>query len=99
MGARSIFDGAFVGLRALGRAAQLCSISLTRSVALVVFGLAGAVVGGAAGSVWGALVANLIAIGVAWHQLQAALRGDVRAGGFRLERASRPNSPSSHPAQ
>jgi len=45
---------------------------VTRSVVLVVFGLAGAFVGGAAGSVWGALVANLIAIGVAWHQLQAA---------------------------
>jgi hypothetical protein len=40
---------------------------VTRSVVLVVFGLAGALVGGAAGSVWGALVANLIAIGVAWH--------------------------------
>lgn len=46
--------------------------SVTRSVVLAVFGLAGAFVGGAAGSVWGALVANLIAIGVAWHQLQAA---------------------------
>ena len=52
---------------------------LTRSVVLVVFGLAGAFVGGAAGSVWGALVANLIAIGVAWHQLQAAQQGHVLA--------------------
>ena len=34
------------------------------SVVLVVFGLAGTFVGGATGSVWGALVANLIAIGV-----------------------------------
>ena len=49
--------------------------SVTRSVVLVVFGLAGAFVGGAAGSVWGALVANLIAIGVAWRQLQAAQQG------------------------
>jgi len=39
--------------------------SVTRSVVLVVFRLAGAFVGGVAGSVWGAPVANLIAIGVA----------------------------------
>jgi hypothetical protein len=77
MGAASVYEGAFVGRRALG-AAQLAS-SVTRSVVLVVFGLAGAFVGGAAGSVWGALVANLIAIGVAWHQLQAAQRGHVLA--------------------
>jgi len=79
MAAASVYDGALVGLRALGAARRSLRASVTRSVALVVFGLAGAFVGGAAGSVWGALVANLIAIGVAWHQLQAALRGHVPA--------------------
>jgi hypothetical protein len=52
---------------------------VTRSVVLMVLGLAGAFVGGAAGSVWGALVANLIAIGAAWHQPQAAQQGHVLA--------------------
>ena len=82
MGAASVYEGAFVGRRALGAArCQWRSVraSVTRSVVLVVFGLAGAFVGGAAGSVWGALVANLIAISVAWHQLQMAQRGHVLA--------------------
>jgi hypothetical protein len=78
-GAASVYEGAFVGRRALGAARRSVRASVTRSVVLVVFGLAGAFVGGAAGSVWGALVANLIAIGVAWHQLQAAQRGHVLA--------------------
>ena len=79
MGAASVYEGAFVGLRALGAARRSVRASVTPSVVLMVFGLAGAFVGGAAGSVWGALVANLIAIGVAWHQLQAAQRGHVLA--------------------
>ena len=79
MGAASVYEGAFVGLRALGAARRSLRASVTRSVVLMVFGLAGAFVGGAAGSGWGALVANLIAIGVAWHQLQAAQQGHVLA--------------------
>ena len=71
--------------------------TVTRSVVLVVFGLAGAFVGGAAGSVWAALVANLIAIAVAWHQFQATQRGHMLAASDQL--ASRPGQPSSHLAQ
>jgi hypothetical protein len=78
-GAASVYEGAFVGSRALGAARRSVRTSVTRSVVLVMFGLAGAFVGGAAGSVWGALVANLIAIGVAWHQLQATQQGHVLA--------------------
>jgi hypothetical protein len=88
MGAASFYEGAFVGLRALGAARRSVRVSVARSVVLVVFGLAGAFVGGAAGSVWGAMVANLIATGVAWHQLQAAQRGHVLATPTEL--ASRP---------
>ncbi len=79
MGAASVYEGAFVGRRALGAARRSVRASVTRSVVLVVFGLASAFVGSAAGSVWGALVANLIAIGMAGHQLQAAQRGHVLA--------------------
>jgi hypothetical protein len=51
MGAASVYEGAFVGLRALGATRRSVRASVTRSVVLAVFGLAGAFVGGAAGSV------------------------------------------------
>ena len=69
-----LFDGAFVGLRALGVARRSLRAQVTRALAGVVLGLAGASVGGASGMLWGAAVASLIGVVVVWTQLRAAVR-------------------------
>jgi len=72
-----VFDGAFVGLRALGVARRSLRAQVTRAVLAVVFGLAGALLGGAAGMLWGATVASLIGVVVVWGQLRVAARGHL----------------------
>jgi hypothetical protein len=69
-----VFDGAFVGLRALGVARRSLRAQATRAVSGAVLGIAGAYLGGASGMLWGAAVASLIGVVVVWTQLRAALR-------------------------
>jgi O-antigen/teichoic acid export membrane protein len=69
-----VFDGAFVGLRALGVARRSLHAQVTRAVAGAVLGLAGAAVGGASGMLWGAALASLIGVVVVWGQLRGAVR-------------------------
>jgi hypothetical protein len=73
MAAGSMFDGAFVGLRALGTARRSLRAQLTRAVALVALGIGGAFIGDAAGSLWGATLASLLGVAVVWRQLRLAV--------------------------
>jgi O-antigen/teichoic acid export membrane protein len=72
-----VFDGAFVGLRALGVARRSLRAQVTRAVAGVVLGLAGAFVDGAKGMLWGATLASLLGVVVVWGQLRTAARAHL----------------------
>ncbi len=80
--AQGISAGAASGLGALGAARRSLRVMIFASVVLVVTSLAGAVEGGARGTVWGIAVAAWIAVLLMWWQLRAALResGIVSAG-------------------
>ena len=69
-----VFDGAFVGLRALGVARRSLRAQVTRASAGVVLGLGGALMGGAEGMLWGAALASLLGVFVVWGRLQVANR-------------------------
>jgi O-antigen/teichoic acid export membrane protein len=60
-------------LRATGAASRSLRAQLIASVAYLVGGVAGVVVAGAPGTVWGVTVANVLSALVWWHQLRAAL--------------------------
>lgn len=75
--AGAMFDGAFVGLRALGDSRRSMPTRVTRAIAWAVGGIAGAFLGGAAGSVWGTAAANLLALVVVWWQLGVAARANI----------------------
>jgi hypothetical protein len=77
----SLFDGALVGLRALGASRRSMPIRVARAIAWVVAGIVGAFLGGAAGSVWGTTVATSLGVAVVWWQLHIA----SRAHSARLE--------------
>jgi O-antigen/teichoic acid export membrane protein len=68
----SLFDGAFVGLRALGASRRSMRTQITRAVLSVVGGILGAFLGGAAGSVWGAAAATFVGVVIVWWQLRVA---------------------------
>jgi O-antigen/teichoic acid export membrane protein len=68
-----LMDGASAGLRALGAARRSMRVKLVAFAAYVTCGLAGAAVGGAAGSVWGVAVAIYFAVAVNWWQFMAAM--------------------------
>ena len=70
----SLFDGAFVGLRALGVSRRSMPTQITRAVTSVVAGTVGAFLGGAAGSVWGATGATFLGVAMVWWQLGVAIR-------------------------
>jgi O-antigen/teichoic acid export membrane protein len=70
----SLFDGAFVGLRALGVARRSMPTQLARAGLSVAGGITGAFVAGAAGSVWGAAAATFIGVVMVWWQLAVASR-------------------------
>jgi hypothetical protein len=74
LAAGALFDGALVGLRALGQARRSMPIRIARASAWVVGGIVGAFVGGAAGSVWGTVAANLLGDALVWWQLGIASR-------------------------
>jgi O-antigen/teichoic acid export membrane protein len=73
----SMSTGAAAGLRALGVARRSVRAQLVASGAFVVFGVAGAVVAGAAGSAWGVALATLLGAVVWWWTLRAAMRERV----------------------
>jgi hypothetical protein len=68
-----LMDGPTAGLRALGAARRSLRAKLISAAAYVSCGLAGAALGGAAGSVWGVAAAIYFAVGVLWWQLLAAM--------------------------
>jgi O-antigen/teichoic acid export membrane protein len=71
--AASFTTAATAGLRAMGVARRSLRAQLTGSVAYVVLGSLGAILGGAVGSSWGVTVAQTFAALVWWHQLRSAL--------------------------
>jgi hypothetical protein len=75
--AGALFDGAFVGLRALGASRRSLPVRVTRAVAWGIGGIVGALLGGAAGSVWGTAAANLLGVVLVWWQLGLASRANV----------------------
>lgn len=72
-------NGAASGLRALGDARRSLRCMLIMSCSYVVLGLLGAVLGGAAGSAWGAATATGIGAIVWWTQLHVSLRNHTPA--------------------
>jgi hypothetical protein len=73
----ALFDGAFVGLRALGASRRSMPIRVARAIAWVVGGILGAFLGGAAGLVWGTAAANLLGVVLVWWQLGVASRANL----------------------
>jgi hypothetical protein len=73
----SLFDGAFVGLRALGASRRSMPTQITRAIASVLGGIIGAFLGGAAGSVWGATAATFLGVAMVWWQLGVASRTNL----------------------
>jgi O-antigen/teichoic acid export membrane protein len=71
-GGASLGSGA--GLHALGAARRSLRSMLLVSAVFLVFGIGGAVVGGAAGTVTGVAVAAWVGTAIGWWQLRAALR-------------------------
>lgn len=74
--------GSGAGLHALGAARRSLRSMLLVSAAFLVFGLGGAVAGGAVGTVRGVAVAAWVGTAIGWWQLRAALResGQIPAG-------------------
>ena len=70
--AGAMFDGAAVGLRALGASRGSMRVRMRRAVAWVIGGVVGALLAGAAGSVWGTVGANLLGVALVWWQLALA---------------------------
>jgi hypothetical protein len=68
----SLFDGALVGLRALGVSRRSMAVRIARATASVVGGIIGAFLGSAAGSVWGATAGTFLGVLMAWWQLRVA---------------------------
>jgi hypothetical protein len=75
--AGALFDGAFVGLRALGVSRRSMPVRVARAIAWVIGGIVGAFLGGAAGSVWGTAAANFLGVVLVWWQLGAAARANL----------------------
>lgn len=76
----SFATGAAAGLRALGAAKRSLRSQLIASLFYVTFGIAGAFLGGAAGSAWGVATATLTGSVVWWLQLRLGLRAYVPPG-------------------
>src|SRR5215470_2827008 len=68
-----LMDGPTAGLRALGAARRSLRAKLIAGAVYVSCGVAGAAIGGAAGSVWGVTAAIYFAVAVLWWQLLAAI--------------------------
>ena len=77
LAAGSLFDGALVGLRALGASRRSMPLRIGRAVAWVTGGIVGAFLDGAAGSVWGTAIVMFLGIPVVWWQLGVASRANL----------------------
>jgi hypothetical protein len=81
----SLFDGAFVGLRALGASRRSMRSQITRAIVAVIGGIVGAFLGGAAGTVWGATVGTFLGVAMVWWQLSIASRAHLASVGDRSD--------------
>jgi O-antigen/teichoic acid export membrane protein len=86
--AGALFDGAFVGLRALGVSRRSMPVRVARAIAWVVGGIVGGFLGGAAGSVWGTVAANLLGNALVWWQLGVASRESLSRAADSSEAAA-----------
>jgi O-antigen/teichoic acid export membrane protein len=77
LAAGALFDGAFVGLRALGVSRRSMPTRIARAAAWVIGGIAGAFLGGAVGSVWGTATANFLGVALVWWQLGLASHANL----------------------
>jgi hypothetical protein len=87
MAGGSLFDGAFVGLRALGVSRRSMPSQIARAIATLIGGIIGAFLGGAAGSVWGATAGTFLGVVMVWWQLGVALRAHLALLGDSSEAA------------
>jgi O-antigen/teichoic acid export membrane protein len=80
--AQGVGGGAGAGLHALGAARRSLRLAVLGSVLYVICSLAGAVAGGAAGTLWGVAVSLWIGAVLGWWQLRVAQReaGHLAAG-------------------
>lgn len=78
-----LIDGAAAGLHALGAAKRSLRAMIVASAFFLVFGVVGAYLGGAAGTVWGAAFATWAGAGMWWWQLQSGIRDNGTALGRR----------------
>jgi O-antigen/teichoic acid export membrane protein len=78
--------GVGIGLHALGASRRSLRQALLWTVLYVTFGVVGAIVGGAEGTVWGAAVAPCVCAVYGWWQLRKAMREHGRSapGAARL---------------
>lgn len=90
-------DGAVAGLHALGAAKRSLRAMIAASALFLAFGVIGAYLGGAAGTVWGAAFATWAGAGIWWWQFQSEIRqsgvalGESRGDGrHRKPRPARP---------
>jgi O-antigen/teichoic acid export membrane protein len=77
LAAGSLFDGALVGLRALGASRRSMPVRVARAIAWAVAGIVGAFLGGAAGSVWCTVIANFMGVALIWWQFGIAIRANL----------------------
>jgi hypothetical protein len=70
----SVYEGAFVGLRALAASRRSMPTQILRAVATVLGGVMGAFLGDAAGALWGTTAAVTLMVAVVWWQLSLASR-------------------------
>jgi O-antigen/teichoic acid export membrane protein len=66
--------GPSAGLRALGRADRTLPSQVVATSLAVLFGMVGAIMGGALGMVWGTAIASMLASAFWWYQFQLAYR-------------------------
>jgi len=71
--AAAFYTAAAAGLRAMGYARRSLRAQLISSLAYVLAGSGGAVLGGALGASWGVTAANTLGALVWWYQLRTAL--------------------------
>lgn len=70
----SVYEGAAVGLRALGASRRSMPLQVIRAAVTVLGGVVGAFVGGAEGGLWGTTVAATLMVVVVWRQFSLAFR-------------------------
>ncbi len=90
---QGLSSGAAAGLHALGAARRSLRAMVWTSVSYVVFGLIGAVLNGAVGTLEGLVVSSVVGAALSWWQLRAGLR-EYRAGAAEATAAAAENAPA-----